>query len=99
MPEHACAGEASDDSPGYTAQKENYAKRDPARDVLEKVSLIKDISIANPHRGHLDVLASFSLDELARDLTLELSKIDANRLTPLEAHAILARLAEQARGR
>ena len=27
MPEHACAGEASDDSPGYTAQKENYAKR------------------------------------------------------------------------
>ncbi|MBU0678606.1 MAG: Eco57I restriction-modification methylase domain-containing protein [Verrucomicrobia bacterium] len=40
-------------------------KRDPAHDVLEKVSLIKDISLASPHRGHLDVLASFSLDELA----------------------------------
>jgi len=41
-------------------------KRDPARDVLEKVSLIKDIACARPHRGHLDVLASFALAELAR---------------------------------
>ncbi len=41
-------------------------KREPDRDVLEKVSLIKDISLAHPHRGHLDVLASFSLSELAR---------------------------------
>ena len=41
-------------------------KREPDRDVLEKVSLIKDISLAHPHRGHLDVLASFSLPELAR---------------------------------
>ncbi len=41
------------------------SKRDPQRDVLDKVSLIKDISCACPHRGHLDVLASFSLPELA----------------------------------
>lgn len=41
-------------------------KREPERDVLEKVSLIKDISIANPHTGHLDLLASFSLTELSR---------------------------------
>jgi hypothetical protein len=41
-------------------------KREPTRDVLEKVSLIKDIALANPHRGHLDVLASFSIEELAR---------------------------------
>ena len=27
MSEHACASEAAGDSPGYTAQKENYAKR------------------------------------------------------------------------
>lgn len=41
-------------------------KREPSRDVLEKVSLIKDISLKSPHRGHLDVLDSFSLAELAR---------------------------------
>jgi len=41
-------------------------KLEPARDVLEKVSLIKDISLAKPHRGHQDILASFALDELAR---------------------------------
>jgi len=41
-------------------------KREPARDVLEKVSLIKDISISMPHTGHLDLLASFSIGELSR---------------------------------
>jgi hypothetical protein len=34
--------------------------------VLEKVSLIEEISLSSPHRGHLDVLASFSMEELAR---------------------------------
>ena len=41
-------------------------KREPTRDVLEKVSLIKDISFLHPHRGHLDVLASFSMADLSR---------------------------------
>lgn len=31
-------------------------KREPERDVLEKVSIIKDIECAKPHRGHLDLL-------------------------------------------
>ncbi|MBN8457531.1 MAG: Eco57I restriction-modification methylase domain-containing protein [Verrucomicrobia bacterium] len=34
------------------------------KDVLEKVTLIRDISLASPHRGHLDILQSFALSEL-----------------------------------
>ena len=33
-------------------------------DVLEKVTLIKDIDVVNPHRAHLDILAELSLDAL-----------------------------------
>ena len=40
-------------------------KRDESKDVLGKVTLIQNISIAKPHPGHLDILASFSTAELA----------------------------------
>lgn len=40
-------------------------KRDDNKDVLGKVTLIQNIAIENPHPGHLDILASFSLAELA----------------------------------
>ena len=40
------------------------SQRDGDRDVLEKVTLIKDIDIATPHRAHLDILADLSLDAL-----------------------------------
>ena len=40
-------------------------KRDEDRDVLGKVTLIHNISISSPHRGHLDILASLSFSELA----------------------------------
>jgi adenine-specific DNA-methyltransferase len=40
-------------------------KRDESKDVLGKVTLIQNISIAKPHPGHLDILASFSTTELA----------------------------------
>ena len=33
-------------------------------DVLEKVTLIKDIDVVNPHRAHIDILAELSLDAL-----------------------------------
>jgi len=36
------------------------------RQVLEKVTLIKDINLASPHRAHLDILAEFSLDSLVQ---------------------------------
>ena len=38
------------------------SQRDRDLDVLEKVTLIKDIAVANPHRAHIDILAELSLD-------------------------------------
>lgn len=40
-------------------------KRDDSKDVLGKVTLIQNITIAHPHPGHLDILASFSVAELS----------------------------------
>src|SRR5438045_4793454 len=34
-------------------------KRDQARDVLEKVTLIKDIAFADPIRAHIEILNDF----------------------------------------
>ena len=39
-------------------------KRDETKDVLEKVTLIKDIVIDNPHRAHIEILFDLSIDEL-----------------------------------
>jgi hypothetical protein len=39
-------------------------KRDEGRDVLTKVTLIKDIRIANPHRAHVEILHDLSFDAL-----------------------------------
>ena len=36
-------------------------KHDADRDVLEQVTLIKDIRLTDPHRAHLDVLADLAL--------------------------------------
>ncbi len=36
-------------------------KLDDSKDVLEKVILIKDINLVNPHRGHLDILQKLYL--------------------------------------
>ncbi|MBD2428112.1 TaqI-like C-terminal specificity domain-containing protein [Phormidium sp. FACHB-1136] len=41
-------------------------KRYSDRDVLEKVTLIKDINIAQTHRAHLEILADLASDELYR---------------------------------
>ncbi|MCP5496788.1 MAG: hypothetical protein H7A23_19735 [Leptospiraceae bacterium] len=37
-------------------------KLDVSKDVLEKVTLIKDIQVENPHRGHIEILYDLSLD-------------------------------------
>ena len=42
-------------------------KRDSAKDVLEKVTLIKDIRFSDPIRAHLEILQDFSLPHLAED--------------------------------
>ena len=39
-------------------------KRDESKDVLEKVTLIKDIRFANPHRAHIEILSDLSFDAL-----------------------------------
>jgi len=41
-------------------------KRDESRDVLEKITLIKDIDFADPHRAHIEILFDLSLSELYR---------------------------------
>ena len=41
-------------------------KHDSQREVLGKVSLIREISHSNPHRAHLDILAELSLEERLR---------------------------------
>ena len=38
-------------------------RRNPDRDVLGSVSLIREINATNPHRAHLDILAELSLPE------------------------------------
>jgi adenine-specific DNA-methyltransferase len=39
-------------------------KRDASKDVLEKVTLIKDIRFVNPHRAHIEILYDLSFDIL-----------------------------------
>lgn len=39
-------------------------KRDENKDVLEKITLIKDIKIENPHRAHVEILFDLSFDKL-----------------------------------
>jgi hypothetical protein len=39
-------------------------KRDESKDVLEKITLIKDIRFANPHRAHIEILHDLSFDAL-----------------------------------
>ena len=41
-------------------------KKDDRKDVLEKVTLIKDIAIAAPHRAHIEILSDLSFKELQR---------------------------------
>ncbi len=45
-------------------------KKDAAKDVLEKVTLIKDIRLADPHRAHIEILHDLSLPELRRKHTV-----------------------------
>lgn len=40
-------------------------QRDEAKDVLRKVTLIKDIRLQNTHRAHLEILADLSLPKLS----------------------------------
>ena len=41
-------------------------KRDESKDVLEKVTLIKDIDCSKPHRAHIEILFDLALEQLHR---------------------------------
>lgn len=43
------------------------SKRDATKDVLEKVTLIKDIAFADPIRAHVEILYDFALPQLIAD--------------------------------
>ena len=42
-------------------------RRDDERDVLEKVTLVKDIDLAEPRRAHLEILRDLALPRLRKD--------------------------------
>lgn len=52
------------------------SKRDAAKDVLGKVTIIRDISLVEPHRGHLDILASFAISNLVHPQRLPINNFD-----------------------
>ena len=49
---------------GFVGRRQH--KHDPDRDVLEQVTLIKDIRLDKPHRAHIEVLFELSLGECAK---------------------------------
>ena len=51
-------------------------KRDASKDVLGKVTIIRDIALAQPHRGHLDILASFAVPNLVHPQRLPINNFD-----------------------
>ena len=53
-----------------------FSKTDSARDVLQNVSLLRDIDCENPHRAHLDILADLSLENRIKYIK---SKRDAKK--------------------
>ena len=44
------------------------SKKDEGKDVLEKVTLIKDICITEPHRGHIEILCDLALANLGSNV-------------------------------
>lgn len=53
-------------------------KRDESKDVLRKVTLIKDIRFADPHRAHIDNLNELSLAQLQKSSSIS-SFLDLHR--------------------
>ena len=49
---------------GFVGRRQHQL--DPDRDVLEQVTLIKDIRLDTPHRAHIEVLFELSLGECAK---------------------------------
>ncbi|MCH8526618.1 MAG: hypothetical protein LAT79_05610 [Kiritimatiellae bacterium] len=52
-------------------------KREAEKDVLGKVTIIRNIRLAAPHRGHLDILGSFALSNLVHPKKESVNSFDA----------------------
>lgn len=52
------------------------SKIDESKDVLGKVTLIRDIDLLKPHRGHLDILSSFALPNLVHPERIPINNFD-----------------------
>ncbi len=51
-------------------------KRDTSKDVLGKVTIIRDITFTETHRGHLDILDSFAKENLNHPQRLPINNFD-----------------------
>ena len=47
------------------------------KDILEKVTIIRDVSLTDPHRGHLDILASFAVPNLVHPKKIPITDFDS----------------------
>ena len=52
-------------------------KREQHKDVLGKVTIIRDISIENPHPGHIDILDSFAVSNLKHPEKLPINSFES----------------------
>lgn len=52
-------------------------KRDNNKDVLEKVTLIKDIIFAKPHRAHIEILYDMSLKQLEAQIKFSVTNFSS----------------------
>ena len=52
-------------------------KREQHKDVLGKVTIIRDISIENPHPGHIDILDSFAVTNLKHPEKLPINSFES----------------------
>lgn len=52
-------------------------KLDETKDVLEKATLIRDVHVTSPHRGHLDILHSLALPNLVHPHKKPIADFDA----------------------
>lgn len=52
-------------------------KRDNDKDVLEKVTLIKDIIFAKPHRAHIEILYDMSLKQLEAQIKFSVTNFSS----------------------
>lgn len=56
-------------------------KLDTNKDVLGKVTIIRNISLVEPHRGHLDILKSFALENLVHPQKKQITDFDTLHAT------------------